>query len=541
MVSVSFNRNTLERLVGEELSQARLKELLPRVKCAVEDVNEREVLCEVTGDRPDLLCVEGAARALRGAMKKELGLPQLKVAPAKTFIKVHESVAAVRPFIFSAYIEGVKVAGDEIAELMQIQEKLHVTHGRRRRKVAIGIHDAAKVAVPFSYKAVKGGEISFVPLGKEEEMTFKEILEKHEKGRDYAFIFEGKDRYPAVLDAKGRVVSFPPIINAAMTTVTESTKAFFLDITGADFDACNATANIICQNYADRGAKITAVEIQYPDRKVTSPVSEPEVMTIGAGEANKLLGTALKPAQLAEALKRQRIGARVEGDFIACEIPRYRTDFLHPIDLVEEIALGIGYNELGTKEPSMFTKGSRTQLNIGIDRVRDAMVGAGFTEVATSVLSGDAVRKAQSPEKPLRIRNPVSNEYEFVRNSLVPGVLDLLSKNTRRPYPQRVFEVGEVVERKAGAETRTSTRISLCAAAAHKDASLSEIASVLSDVMGGVELKKLSSKQFIPGRCAGVAVKGRHSGVVGELSPEVLEAFGLEMPASVFEVAIGEI
>ncbi|MCX6767529.1 MAG: phenylalanine--tRNA ligase subunit beta [Candidatus Micrarchaeota archaeon] len=540
MVSVSFNRSAFERLVGSELSQAQLKELLPRAKCGVDDVNEREVLCEVTGDRPDLLCTEGAARAVKGILGKEKGLPKLVVSPAKTFVKVHENVAAVRPFIFCAYIDGVKITGDEIAELMQVQEKLHLTHGRRRRKVAIGIHDAAKVSAPFSYKAVKGNEMAFIPLGKEEEMTFKDVLEKHEKGRDYAFVFEGVDKYPAVLDAKDRVVSFPPIINAAMTTVTESTKAFFLEITGTDFEACNAAANIICQNYSDKGAKITAVEIRYPDKKVVSPASEPEVMTIGVGEANKLLGTSLKAGEMAEALKKQRLGARVEGDFVACEIPRYRTDFLHPVDLVEEIALGIGYNELGIKEPTVFTKGSRTELSVETDSLRDAMAAAGYAEAATNVLCGEEALKARAG-KPIRVKNPVSSEYSFVRNSIVPVLLAVLSKNTRHPYPQKLFEVGEVVERREGSETGTVTKINLCALSAHKDAGLSEIASVLAGVLKGAELKKLPSDQFIPGRCAQVVVGKKVVGVVGELHPEILEAFGIEMPVAAFEVTVGEI
>ncbi len=544
MVSLILRRKFFEKLVGVRLGDEKLRELLPQIKCGVETITKEEIAIDVTGDRPDLLSSEGVARALKGFMEEEKGLPRMDVLDSGTEMRVHESVLSVRPWIVSAYAHGIPPLGsDDIAELMQIQEKLHLTYGRRRRKVAIGIHDADKIKPPFTYKTVGPKEISFVPLGKKTKMTPQEILEKHEKGIEYAFIFEGVKKYPVIVDVENRVVSFPPIINGVLTEVTEKTRNLFLELTGTDFEACHVALNILCQNYADRGAKISSVKIKYPDRTIVTPDTTPELMSIGVGEANKLLGTAFAPHELAACLEKQRLGARVEGDFIACEIPRYRADFLHPVDLVEEMALGHGYNSFEPKKPSVFTPGSSSAVTRLQDELRDAMAAAGFLELSTYVLTNEEkINKAASMEKPISVKNPVSAEYTVLRATILPNLLEVLARNTHAPYPQKIFEIGEVVELDKTTETRTRTAISLAALTSHKDASLSEIASVLAHVVRGVvSLVPTTSKQFIPGRCAQVLLNKKPIGVVGEVRPEILEFFGIEMPVSAFEVAVGEI
>jgi phenylalanyl-tRNA synthetase beta chain len=551
MVSLVLRKKVLAGLLHERISDARLAELLPKVKCGVEGITEDEVAIEVTGDRPDLLSSEGVARALKGIMAKDLGLPRMPVRNGLALMSVDASVAEVRPYATAAYIRGIpQLHDDDIAELMQIQEKLHLTHGRRRRKVAIGIHDASRIRPPFTYKAVKPKSVSFVPLGKENEMDLDEILRKHEKGVEYAWIFKGADKYPVILDGRGSVVSFPPIINGRLTEVTENTGDLFIEITGSDFDACNQALNILCQNYADRKAAVESVTVRYADRTAVTPETKPQPLTIGLTEANKLLGTSLHGIEAIAALKRCRLDARVEGDFIACEIPRYRTDFLHPVDLVEEIALGLGFDSLEPTLPSIFTQGKESSLMNLRNSLRDAMLGAGYLELNTPATVGkEMLSKAHSRagKAPVEIRNPVSGEYTHVRSELMPSLLEVLSKNTHVDYPQKVFEVGEAVERNAESETGTATIVSLCALSCHAEADFSEAASTLAQVLNAMKkkflLKEPSKKEhrFIEGRCADVMVEGEASGAVGEVSPEVLVNFEVSMPCAGFEVKAAEI
>ncbi|NYZ74708.1 phenylalanine--tRNA ligase subunit beta [Candidatus Micrarchaeota archaeon] len=546
MVSLTLRKKLFQRLYGKKLSDEKLADLLPLVKCSFDGATEDELKVEVTGDRPDLLSSEGVVRALKGFTEIEKGLPELKLTPSKLEFTVDKSVASVRPYLVSALVEGVSFDDDDIAELMQLQEKLHLTLGRRRKKVAIGVHDPAQLKPPFVYKAVRPNSVYFIPLGKDFQMNLEEILRKHEKGIEYAYTLAQASAYPIIMDSADQVLSFPPIINGVLTQVTESTEDVLLDITGTDFNACNTALNIMCHNFADRGSKIKSVAIKYAEGKKTTPETKPAVMHVSAAEANKALGVKLSPKQAADCLLKQRIGAMVEGDYVACEIPRYRADFLHPIDLIEEIALGYGYNKFEPKAPSVFTKGETSALTRKSNHAAELLAGAGFVEASTYVLTNQPKAvKAREPTELVRIKNPVSTDYDCLRSTLLPNLLEVLSKNTHAPYPQKIFEVGEVVKKNDKADVKTSTEIHVCAVSAHANASLSEIASLASEVLNRletrVELKQLESPRYIKGRAAHLDSGASHVGEAGEVHPAALSDFGIMVPVAAFEARIARV
>jgi phenylalanyl-tRNA synthetase beta chain len=149
-----------------------------------------------------------------------------------------------------------------VKSVMDVQEKLHLTHGRYRMKVAIGVHDLDRVEPPFTYKAVDPASVSFVPLDMTEELNLREILAKHPKGRDYAWCLEGKKKYPIFIDKNNNVLSFPPIINGELTRLTENTRNLFIEMTGTDQQAVDAALNIVSASLADRGGRLQTVEIK---------------------------------------------------------------------------------------------------------------------------------------------------------------------------------------------------------------------------------------------------------------------------------------
>ncbi|MFH0836472.1 MAG: phenylalanine--tRNA ligase subunit beta [Candidatus Micrarchaeota archaeon] len=544
MVSVEVSKAFL--LGASGCSESQLIEALPQIKCEVDSDENGVLRIEVTGDRPDLLSREGIARALRGWLNKETGLPEMKLSKSNYRMLVDASVSKIRPFIVCAFARGVSFKGDDIAELMQVQEKLTLTHGRRRRKVAIGIHDANKIKPPFVYKAVAANEIAFVPLGKIQEMTPLKILEEHEKGREYAFALGKTGKYPIIFDSTGEVVSFPPIINAARTTVTESTRDLFLDVTGTDFESCNVALNILCQNYSDAGARIQSMEVHYPRKhNVVTPHTQPHVMTADIAWINKNLGIDADSKFIIQALERQRFNAQKQGAKIRCEIPRYRADFLHPIDLVEEVAIGIGYNNFEPKAPGTYTRGCRSEESLLQDKVRDLVMGAGYLELTTPVVSNEAIAAKSFSEKTLvKIRNPVSSDYSHLRSTLLPGLIEAVSRNTHNTYPQKIFEVGEVVACDEKKCERTRTDVHVACLTAHSESNLTESASVLKELMNSLKmdfsLRKKNFKQFINGRSGFIDVAGNSIGVIGEVHPEVLENWGIHVPCSAFEIRLLE-
>ena len=261
MPTVEFNFQDLSHLSGKEFKPHELKDRISMLGTDLEEISSESVIMEVFPDRPDLLSVEGFSRALEGAIGIKTGLKDYNVRDSGMKLFVESSVKKIRPFVVSGVIRDVSITDENLVSLMDIQEKLHITHGRNRKKVAIGVHDLSRIEPPFTYKAVKPNELRFMPLDMHEELTPAEILRRHPKGIAYAWVLEGLDRYPIILDRNDNVLSFPPIINGELTRVSSSTKDLFIEITGMDQRAINQALNILVTSIADRGGDIQFVEI----------------------------------------------------------------------------------------------------------------------------------------------------------------------------------------------------------------------------------------------------------------------------------------
>ncbi len=261
MPTVEFDYREVNSLLGNRFKLEDLKEKIPMLGVDLESIDEDKITMEVFPNRPDLLSVEGFVRALDGFLGIEKGLREYKAAPSGVTLYIENSVEDVRPYICGAVIRNLSLDEDSLISLMNLQEKLHVTHGRHRKKVAIGVHDMKNIEEPYTYKAVKPDSISFVPLDMSEEYTLREILVEHPKGRDYAFVLDGLIKYPIIVDRKNQVLSFPPIINGELTRLSESTKDLFVEVTGLDELAVNQAVNIIVTSIADRGGKIQTIKL----------------------------------------------------------------------------------------------------------------------------------------------------------------------------------------------------------------------------------------------------------------------------------------
>lgn len=263
MPTVEFKFKELCSFLGRNFKPDELKERISMLGVDLERIDEDKIIMEIFPNRPDLLSIEGLSRALKGVLGIETGLKSYNLIESNVKIFVDKSVENVRPCINGAIIKNISMDENFLISIMDLQEKLHLTHGRNRRKVAIGIHDLSKIEPNFTYKAVKPNEISFVPLDMSEEMSLDEILRKHSKGREYSFILEKKERYPVILDKNKNVISFPPIINAELTRVTHETREIFIDVTGLDENAVNQALNIVTTAIVERGieTKVYSVRI----------------------------------------------------------------------------------------------------------------------------------------------------------------------------------------------------------------------------------------------------------------------------------------
>ena len=550
MPTITLERDRFSAFVGRDLSVEEMAKWLPWLGTDTEEVGSDYVKIEYNPNRVDFSSYGGVARAFQGLMGWETGLPNFEVKQGKIVLKVDKSVAEVRPYVVSAVVRDVKLSYDIIRELMEMQEDLHWMVGRDRKKASIGVHNLDAVEPPFSYITCAPNEIKFVPLDKTEEMTPQEILEKHEKGMAYKSEVDWTSRYPFIVDRKGQVLSFPPIINGELTRVDNNTRNLFIDVTGTELNAISRSLNVLVTALADMGGTIESTRVEYSDHILVTPDLTPQKMKMRVDYANEMLGLKLSESKVVEALEKSRLGAKkVEKGVLEVTIPAYRTDIMHEIDLVEEVAIGYGYFRLKPTKPATVTTGKEHRVNEVANTVRQIMVGLGFVEALNFILANevDHYQKMQRKAEGLvTLANPVSTEYSIIRNDLLPSLMRNLADNKHQVFPQRMFEVSDVIRINEESQSCTERRIHVAGVSSHSTANFTEIKSILEALLMNLGLKNWTVKEtnhpsFLAGRAATVSFKGTELGVVGEIHPEVLNNFELENPTGAFEIDLQKI
>ncbi|MHA1335196.1 MAG: phenylalanine--tRNA ligase subunit beta [Promethearchaeota archaeon] len=553
MPTLELKLERLERLVGKKIDFKQLEYDLQWISLDLEDVNEEEktIKVEYNPNRPDFSSPEGIARALKGYYEIELGVPSYEIQPGNIEMNVESSVDLVRPYIVCGVIRDIDLDEDEVGTLMNIQEQLHWAVGRDRKKVAIGVHDLDKIKPPYRYLAVEPTSISFVPLhGDGDPMNLEEILKYHEKGIEYAHILEGKDVYPVLLDSNDNVISFPPIINGELTTVTNDTKNLFLDITGTDFKAINLALNILSTMLADTGAKIESVKVNYPNEmgQIITPNLDPKKWEVEVNYINDYIGLNLTVDEMIKCFQKVRIDAKKskKKGYLDLWVPAYRGDIMHPVDFTEECAIGYGYFNL----PRTIREGCIGEyhpIQVFANKVRTIMIGAGYLEVLNFILSNsekhyDYMKINVKESELVQIANPVSKEFNTTRTKILPKLMETLLFNRSEEKPIKIFEVGDVIILSKKEETGAKRELHLAAATYHEDADFTEIRSTLDFIMttlgyyNDFEVKPSKIPTYIEGRCGDIIFKGEKIGEIGEIHPEVLLNFKLEFPVAALEL-----
>ncbi|MDD1695811.1 MAG: phenylalanine--tRNA ligase subunit beta [Methanoregula sp.] len=526
---------TLPYKYTERLTRTDKKTILDKVALIgsdVERIEEDHADVEFFPDRPDLFSPEGVARAMRGYLGIEIGLPTYKVKPSGILFTVDPGLATIRPVLGAAVIRGVEFDDESIQSIMSLQESLHWAVGRGRSKVAIGIHDLDKVKPPFRYIASPRTR-KFIPLDYSEAMSMDEILEKHPKGRDYAKIVKDFPLFPLIVDIDDNVLSFPPIINGERTRVTIDTKNILLDTTGTDLRAVGIAVNIICTAMAEAGATIESVGIG----GVQTPTLAPSERTVSVRECSRLLGIDLTPATMAALLQKMRFGAEPVGsDKVEVRVPCYRADIMHDWDIFEDVAIAYGYDRILDTPPATFTVGKPHPVQINAALTREVFCGLGYLEVMPFTLTNEDTlyKKMQREETEgvLHVMHPISIENTVVRTELLPLLLEFLALNRHRELPQKLFTVGDVVN-------SCLTYHQAAGVSTHPDADFSEAYAtadgVLHELSVGYSVKESTDPAFIEGRRGDILVAGKKIGVFGEIHPSVLNAFELEHSVAAFE------
>lgn len=619
MPTVSIQRDLLFTSLGKTYTQEEFDELCFEFGIELDDVVEEEdkvvYKIDIPANRYDLLCLEGLSRALRVFLKLEQAPFFTSVTPSpqvacKTEMFVSKSTSSIRPFVVCAVLRNLTLDQVSYQSCLDLQDQLHRNICRRRTLVAIGTHDLDSVEGPFSYEALSPEDIKFQHLFAEKEMNGKEMLDwfrsdpagKHIK--EYTDIIYDSPVYPVVFDKNRTVLSMPPIINGVVSKIGPQTKNVFIECTATDMTKAKIVLNTVVAmfaRYCEHPDSVEVVQVRYEQAVLpggeTTPITSmctPDVSTFSATASVEnicsTIGTTISPESMVEFCDRMQLGpAKFSPDEkqIIVTVPVTRSDVLHEIDIIEDIAIAFGYNNVPRTIPVSHGAGNELAVNLISDLLRHEVSRQGFTEIMSlGLCSHDEnfsfLNRVEGVDSlAVHLSNPKTWEYQVVRTSLVSGLMKTLAENMNLKSSEgiRLFEVTDVVLRdpRSADEKDIGCRNERRLAALHAGtvSSFETIHGLVDRVLqafavvpsaeycpeaaqanfvqglikdgasiGEYTIVPNEHAMYFPGR--GACIKWRPSGCeefrdIGEfgvLHPEVVQKFGVSLPCTVLEMNI---
>ncbi len=556
MPKIEVYEDTLYKYIGKKIEGDDFVKLLSAAKAEF-DGREDDILKIELNDtnRPDLWSTAGLGRQLKiyiGGEKKEYPFFSVKgkiKECGNRIIEVDPALKNIRPYIFAFAVKGKSMDEALLKDIIQTQEKLCWNYGQKRKSIAMGVYRSDLFKYPVKYCAADPDKESFVPLGFEKKSTLREIIKQHPKGQEFGAIISGFDKYPYLTDSQGKTLSLPPVINSNdIGAVVEGDKELFVEMTGTDIYSLMIAASIVACDLYDAGYEILPVKTIYPydtpfGKEVTAPFYFQQSVETDIAAVNKLLG---EKFTVTEALAYGRkMGCRIEGagDKLTLYPAEYRNDFLHPVDIIEDIMIGKGLTNFEPVMPDDFTMGKLSDATLFGRKIKNIMVGLGFQEMVYNYLGSakDFIEKMNIKGSDIvKISNPMSENFEYLRPSIIPSLLNSEAVSGNGVYPHKIFETGKIAVKDNSENYGVITINSIGFLSADKDAGFNLVNSQLSAIMFYISadytLAEAEDPRFIKGRCAQIISKNKNIGIIGEINPQVLENWGIQMPCAACEI-----
>lgn len=583
MPTIPVDKADLYKLLGREYTTEEFDELCFDFGIELDEDTTNEcqgdersqLKIEIPANRYDMLCIEGIAQAINEFLgRSEAADFTLKPATPVVKMTIDKATEQIRPYAAAAILKGVEFDERRYASFIALQDKLHTNLCRNRTLVAIGTHDLDTLTPPFSYEALKPEDIQFVPLNQKSSMNGHELMEFYEKDKNlgkYLHIIQDSPVYPVIYDSKRNVCSLPPIINSNHSKISLNTKNVFIEVTGTDRTKTDLVINQIVAMFSTYSAtkfEIEPVQIvsEHNSESRVSPNITPRKFEADIEYINSCLGLKYSGEEIAKLLKRMSLKATSKNDkTLDVEVPITRSDILHQCDIMEDAAIGYGFNNLKkTKAQSDSLVAAPLPINKVGDILRHASAQAGYLEVLPLTLcSHDEnfkfLRRSDDGKVAVKLENPKTAEYQVVRTSLLPGILKTIKENRKHSLPIKVFECGDIVEKNDALERRAFNQRHWSAIYAGKSSGFEYVQGLLGKIMQTLRTPWLEAPHterkrgywieedkdnatFFPGRGAKVffrsseKAEAQHIGAIGVLHPEVLGFFEIPYAASSVEI-----
>ena len=551
MATIDINFYNLKKeLKIEDLTINEFEDILFNFGLEVDSYDQETdvVKVEITAERVDLLSFPGLVRALKSYIGLEkYSFPEIK--DGGYSVNVTQNVLDYGNYTICAIVKNLDLDDSKIKEIIDVQEKLHLTYGRKRKSVAIGVYPLEKIKFPITFDAKDPSLIKFIPLDESREMNGSEILEQHPTGKLYSNLVEGKKKYLVFVDYNNNVLSMPPIINSQETgRVTEQTKDLFIECTGTNLSKLKYTISIITEMFRDFGGDVYSITINYPNKTIVSPTVDHLKINVSLDYLNKLIGVDVDINKAKELLERMMYSCKIVNDGqLEVTIPNFRTDVIHVNDIADDFGRAYGFNNITPKNSRVVSVAERDPESIKQENIINTFVGMGFQEVMPFVLSSekesfDNFLINKDLEKYIKLDFSAESSLNIVGNWMLPKLLKVFYNNQHKSFPQKIFACDYVVKKDNSKDVLSQTVLHTACMIANSKISFTEISSVLLGLCNTLgkklELKKQDYSYYISGRSATVVIDNKVVGTIGEINPDVLLNNNYTNPVCGFEIEI---
>lgn len=587
MPTVTVNRAALFKAIGKEFTDEEFDDLCFEFGIELDEVtteqqmfeNEqqksgthlsKEILykIEVGANRYDLLCLEGLALALRVylELKPMPVFKPLNVLPeSERQLIVEPSVDEVRPIGLSAILRGINFTDDTLKGFMELQDKLHNNICRGRKLVSMGTHDLDTVKGPFYYRALPKKDINFVPLNRTEAVDgdgLMKLLKEDPKLGKYLYLLDGFDKYPVMVDSNNVIMSLPPIINSQHTKMTLNTHNVLIDVTGLDYTKCEIVLNTLVSMFSVYCKDpFTVEEVKVVTKKTNEskvyPDLKPRVFKADVDYLRTISGiNDIVPDEILKKLKKMELDGKILNEKeIEVTAPITRSDVLHQCDIAEDLAISYGYNNITKTITPTNCYGRQQPYNKLADLFRHEMAMGGYVEFLTMALLSEKDLYTNMLKKPddssAKIFYSSCKEFEYMRSSLIPGILKCVEANKANQLPYRIFEISDVVVIDKENEVGAANRRKLCFAYTNSVSSMEIVQGMVdllmkkiglvfqekNDVKKRYVIKPSNDPAFFEDRQAEIFIQDNIKvGIYGIIHPKVLKNFNIKNPVTLCDI-----
>jgi phenylalanyl-tRNA synthetase beta chain len=519
---------------------------LPYLGLDIEGIDKEKIRVEYNPNRPDFSSDTGIFRSLKGLLNETVGLPLFRYSSDKLYqITIDPQVKQIRPIILFFVAKKKKVNNFILNQLISMQEDLHNGIARGRKKAAIGIHDLNAIEFPLIYNT-RAQHTSFIPLDQTRPFKFKEILSDLEVGKKYSSLLKNLHQYPTIADRNNQILSFPPIINSNNTKINDKSNNLLLEITGTNLETCKSILAILAYYLYDEGYEIFS-GIIHDDKSTFSSLKllKDNAFSVDTNIIKSYLGLNLSTTEIIQILNRCRIEVSITNNKkVKCLVPPYRNDIINSIDLVEEVAIGYGIDNIKSTIPSfLISPGVRNEYFRKIDELKETLTGLGFLEMVNFTLLDQTISSIFNYEdkellEKIKVNESKSKEHEYLRTNILSSLINNLSYNVHEEYPQKVFEIGKTFSFKNKIVEQWNLGV-LIASNKSNYTEAKSIAQSLFQINFGKQIitrRNDNNNLFLKGRCAEILYESKTIGFIGEVNPDLITKFNLHIPLSAFEL-----